>query len=204
LGSVAHSGGELSFTTLTPGSSSAVAVPNSRAARIESSKAAEHDRHVPLLQAETLHHLDAERTPLRRLLRPDIAAADLVDRRRHRHVLIHHLDAGLGRLLRKRQDRRLARVAHHRDAVGMGRDRRCRAGPFGCPLYSRRLERFSIIVAPSSRIWAISVNETNAIPVRQRLSACSCSRKKIGFAWAGGSKKSAIFMHGGSAARGRW
>ena len=29
-------------------------------------------------------------------------------------------------------------------------------------------------------------------------------RRKIGFAWAEGSKESAIFIHGGSAARGRW
>ena len=62
-------------------------------------EAADHDRDVAGLQAEAAHHLDAERTALRRLLRADIAAADLGDGRRHRHVLIHHLDAGLGGLL---------------------------------------------------------------------------------------------------------
>ena len=90
---------------------------------MESSNAAQHDRDVALLQAEAAHHFDAERMALRRLLRADIAAADLVDRRGHGHVLIHHLDAGLGRLLRERNDRRFAGMAHHRDAVGMGGDR---------------------------------------------------------------------------------
>jgi hypothetical protein len=33
---------------------------------------------------------------------------------------------------------------------------------------------------------------------------CEFAREKIGFTWAEGSKESAIFMHGGSAARGRW
>ena len=60
---------------------------------------------------------------LRLLLGADIAAADLVDRRGHGHVLIHHLDAGLGRFLGERHDRRLAGMAHHRDAVGLGGDR---------------------------------------------------------------------------------
>ena len=60
---------------------------------------------------------------LRRLLRADITAAHLVDRRRHGHVLVHHLDALLGGLFRQREDGRLARMAHHGDAVGMGRDR---------------------------------------------------------------------------------
>jgi hypothetical protein len=53
----------------------------------------------------------------------DIAAADLVDRRRHGHVLVHHLDAGLGGLLGEWKDRGLAGMAHHRDAVRMRGDR---------------------------------------------------------------------------------
>ena len=83
----------------------------------------DHNRQVPGLEAEPAHDLDAERMALRRLLRADITAAHLVDRRRHGHVLVHHLDALLGGLLRQREDRRLARMAHHGDAVGMGRDR---------------------------------------------------------------------------------
>jgi hypothetical protein len=60
---------------------------------------------------------------LGRLLRLDIAAADLIDGGRHRHILIHHLDAVLGGFLRQRNDRRFAGVAHHGDAVGMRRHR---------------------------------------------------------------------------------
>ena len=59
----------------------------------------DHNRQVPGLEAEPAHHLDAERMALRRLLRADITAAHLVDRRRHGHVLVHHLDALLGGLL---------------------------------------------------------------------------------------------------------
>ena len=35
-------------------------------------------------------------------------------------------------------------------------------------------------------------------------SVATGSREKIGFAWVEGSKESAIFIQGGSAARGRW
>ena len=84
---------------MTPPSSSALAVPSSRALRSLVVGGQDHNRQVAGLEAEPAHHFDAERMALRRLLRADIAAADLVDRRRHRHVLVHHLDAGLGGLL---------------------------------------------------------------------------------------------------------
>ena len=57
------------------------------------------------------------------LLRADIAAAELRRDLRHGHVLVHHLDAGLGGFLGERHDRGVARMAHHRDAVGLDPNR---------------------------------------------------------------------------------
>ena len=108
---------------MTPPSSSALAVPSSRALRITSLEARITIARSPGLEAEPAHHLDAQRMALRRLLRADIAAADLVDRSRHGHVLVHHLDALLGGFLRQRQDGCFARMTHHRNAVGMSSNR---------------------------------------------------------------------------------
>ena len=123
FGSAAHSGSLARRTTLTPPSSSALAVPSSRALRMTSLEAKITIARSPFPRPKRRTISTPERMALRRLLRADIAAADLVDRRRHRHVLVHHLDAGLGGLLGERKDRRLAGMAHHRDAVGMRGDR---------------------------------------------------------------------------------
>ena len=91
---------------------------------------ADHDRLVAGLEPEAAERLVAERAALRLLLGADIAAAELRDDLRHRHVLVHHLDAGLGGLLGERHDRRVARMAHHGDAVGLARrPPRAAAGP---------------------------------------------------------------------------
>jgi hypothetical protein len=47
----------------------------------------------------------------------DIAAAELCDRFIHRYVLIHHLDAGLAGFLGERQDRGIAGMTHHGNAL---------------------------------------------------------------------------------------
>ena len=52
----------------------------------------------------------------------DIPTAKLGANVRHAHVLVHHPDAGLGGILRDRQDRRVAGVAHHGDSVRRGSD----------------------------------------------------------------------------------
>ena len=98
-------------------------MPSSRAPRFSLVERPEHDRRVAGLQAGAPDRLGAERVALRRLLGADIAAAELRDDLRHRHVLVHHLDAGLRGLLGERHDRGVAGMAHHGDAVRLGGDR---------------------------------------------------------------------------------
>ena len=86
-------------------------------------KRPEHERDVSGLEPGALDRLDAERVALLGLLGADIAAAELRHDLRHRHVLIHHLDAGLRGFLGERHDRGVAGMAHHRDAVRLDGDR---------------------------------------------------------------------------------
>ena len=84
---------------------------------------AHDDRDVARLEAEAADRFLAERPALRVLLGADIATAELGGDFVHRHVLVHHLDASLGGFLGQRHDRRVAGVAHHGDAVGLGGNR---------------------------------------------------------------------------------
>ena len=65
----------------------------------------------------------AERMALRAELGTDVSSAEGRDDVGHRHVLVHHLNAVLRRLLGQRHDRGVARMAHHRDAGGLCGDR---------------------------------------------------------------------------------
>ena len=125
LGSDAHSplGGDDSWMTSTPASLSAATVPRSRAPRALVLERADHDRLVAGLELAELERLGAERAALLLLLGADIAAAERRHHLRHRHVLVHHLDAVLVRLFGQRHDRGVARMAHHGDAAGLDRDR---------------------------------------------------------------------------------
>ena len=77
----------------------------------------------PGVKARVLERPHAEGGALRPELCTDVSAAEGRDDLGHRHVLVHHLDAVLRRLLGQRHDRSIARVAHHRDASRLGGDR---------------------------------------------------------------------------------
>ena len=84
-------------------------MPRSRAPRFSFVERADTIALSPAFSPSQPDRLGAERVALRLLLGADIAAAELGDDLRHRHVLVHHLDAGLGRLLGQRHDRRRRR-----------------------------------------------------------------------------------------------
>ncbi|MGN6100369.1 MAG: substrate-binding domain-containing protein, partial [Devosia sp.] len=99
---------------------------SNRAVREASTAKAFEDAGLKVIQlnsppewAADLDRLGAERPALRLLLRADIAAAIRRHHLRHRHVLIHHPDPGLGGLLGERHDRVVSGMSHHGDAIGL-------------------------------------------------------------------------------------
>ena len=89
-------GGVLIWTTLSPASVRAPRPCRARARR--GSRCSNGPIMIalsPAFSPASLNGFDAERRALRLLLRADIAAAERRDHLRHRHVLVHHLDAGL-------------------------------------------------------------------------------------------------------------